>query len=187
MKVVILLSLLQILNISCIGSTTSMGGEDKKSSKYIEESVIIIKPFDFHQNLRNLEDLRTFSTYEKAMTSIGRLQNAYSFDTWKNESVNPLRSPINRIEISLEELEKSHEVSLFQYQHTGPNQSGTGILIEMLEPMEDKEEIDEELLMRKTILEYMVRKHLRSYEQVSQLVLDYFSDPQGVYRKAKVS
>jgi flagellar protein FlaI len=50
-----------------------------------------------------------------------------------------------------------------------------------------KEEIDEELLMRKTILEYMVRKHLRSYEQVSQLVLDYFSDPQGVYRKAKVS
>jgi archaeal flagellar protein FlaI len=50
-----------------------------------------------------------------------------------------------------------------------------------------KEEIDEELLMRKTILEYMVRKRLRSYEEVSKLVLDYFSDPQGVYRKAKVS
>jgi flagellar protein FlaI len=50
-----------------------------------------------------------------------------------------------------------------------------------------KEEIDQELEMRQTILEYMVRKHLRSYEQVSKLVLDYFSDPQQIYRKAKVS
>jgi hypothetical protein len=41
--------------------------------------------------------------------------------------------------------------------------------------------------MRQTILEYMVRKHIRSYEEVSQLVLDYFSDPQQIYRKAKVS
>ena len=50
-----------------------------------------------------------------------------------------------------------------------------------------QEEIDQELAMRQTILEYMVRKHLRSYEQVSKLVLDYFSDPQQIYRKAKVS
>ena len=50
-----------------------------------------------------------------------------------------------------------------------------------------KEEIDQELEMRKTILEYMVRKHIRSYEDVSKLVLDYFSDPETVYRKAKVS
>ena len=49
------------------------------------------------------------------------------------------------------------------------------------------EEIDQELEMRQTILEYMVKKHLRSYEQVSKLVLDYFSDPQQIYRKAKVS
>lgn len=50
-----------------------------------------------------------------------------------------------------------------------------------------REEIDQELQMRQTILEYMVKKHLRSYEEVSQLVLDYFSDPQLIYRKAKVS
>ncbi len=50
-----------------------------------------------------------------------------------------------------------------------------------------KEEIDQELAMRQTILEYMVKNHLRSYEQVSKLVLDYFSDPQQIYRKAKVS
>jgi flagellar protein FlaI len=49
------------------------------------------------------------------------------------------------------------------------------------------EEIDQELEMRQTILDFMVRKHLRSFEQVSKLVLDYFSDPQQVYRKAKVS
>lgn len=49
------------------------------------------------------------------------------------------------------------------------------------------DEIDQELEKRKTILEYMVRKHLRSYEEVSKLVLDYFSDPETVYRKAKVS
>jgi archaeal flagellar protein FlaI len=49
------------------------------------------------------------------------------------------------------------------------------------------EEIDQELEMRKTILEYMVRKHIRSYEDVSKLVLDYFSNPELIYRKAKVS
>lgn len=49
------------------------------------------------------------------------------------------------------------------------------------------DEIDQELEMRKTILDFMVRKHIRTYEEVSKLVLDYFSDPEGVYRKAKVS
>jgi archaeal flagellar protein FlaI len=49
------------------------------------------------------------------------------------------------------------------------------------------EEIDQELEMRKTILEYMVRKHVRSYEDVSKLVLDYFANPEQIYRKAKVS
>jgi flagellar protein FlaI len=48
-------------------------------------------------------------------------------------------------------------------------------------------EIDQELTMRRTILDYMVRKHLRSYEDVSKLVLDYFSNPKLVYRKARVS
>lgn len=48
------------------------------------------------------------------------------------------------------------------------------------------EEIDRELLMRKAILEYMVKKHIRSYEDVSKLVLDYFADPERVYRRARV-
>ena len=49
------------------------------------------------------------------------------------------------------------------------------------------DDIDLELSKRRTILEYMVRKHIRSYEAVSQMVMDYFSDPETVYRKAKVS
>jgi len=49
------------------------------------------------------------------------------------------------------------------------------------------EEIDAELRKRKVILDYMVRKHIRSYEEVSKLILDYFSDPERIYRKARVS
>ena len=49
------------------------------------------------------------------------------------------------------------------------------------------EEIDDELRKRKVILDYMVRKHIRSYEEVSKLILDYFSDPERIYRKARVS
>jgi len=50
-----------------------------------------------------------------------------------------------------------------------------------------KREIDQELKKRKVILDYMVRKHIRTYEDVSRVILDYFSDPKAVYRKAKVS
>ena len=49
------------------------------------------------------------------------------------------------------------------------------------------DEIDQELKKRKMILDYMVQKHIRSYEDVSKLVLDYFSEPERIYRKAWVS
>jgi flagellar protein FlaI len=49
------------------------------------------------------------------------------------------------------------------------------------------DEIDQELKKRKVILDYMVLKNIRSYEDVSKLVLDYFSEPEKVFRKAKVS
>ncbi len=48
-------------------------------------------------------------------------------------------------------------------------------------------EIDHELEKRKVILEYMVLKNIRSYKDVSKLVLDYFAEPEKVYRKAKVN
>jgi flagellar protein FlaI len=46
---------------------------------------------------------------------------------------------------------------------------------------------EEELRKRKIILDYMVLKNIRSYEDVSKLVLDYFAEPEKVYRRAKVS
>ncbi len=52
---------------------------------------------------------------------------------------------------------------------------------------QSEDEINDELRKRKTILDYMIRKHIRSYEDVSKLILDYFSDPERVYRKARVS
>ena len=48
-------------------------------------------------------------------------------------------------------------------------------------------EINQELKKRKVILDYLVRKNIRSYEEVSSIIMDYFSDPKTVYRKAKVS
>ena len=48
-------------------------------------------------------------------------------------------------------------------------------------------DIEEELSKRKIILDYMVHKNIRSYEDVSKLVLDYFAEPEKVYRRAKVS
>jgi flagellar protein FlaI len=48
-------------------------------------------------------------------------------------------------------------------------------------------DIDQELKKRKVILDYMVLNRIRSYEDVSKLILDYFSDPEKVYRKASVS
>jgi flagellar protein FlaI len=48
-------------------------------------------------------------------------------------------------------------------------------------------EINQELKKRKVILDYLVRKNIRTYNGVSSIILDYFSDPKTVYRKAKVS
>ena len=50
-----------------------------------------------------------------------------------------------------------------------------------------KIDIEEELEKRKVILEYMSMKNIRSYEAVSKLVLEYFAEPEKVYRRAKVS
>lgn len=48
-------------------------------------------------------------------------------------------------------------------------------------------EIDLELEKRQVILDYMVRKNIRTYDEVAGIILDYFADPEAVYRKARVS
>ena len=81
------------------------------------------------------------------------------------------------------------EIFRWEAENDTYNNVGKSVLVDKIAKQwgYSKEEIDQELTMRKTILDYMVRKHIRSYEDVSKLVLDYFSNPDRVYRKARVS
>ncbi|MBS7631728.1 type II/IV secretion system ATPase subunit [Candidatus Bathyarchaeota archaeon] len=49
------------------------------------------------------------------------------------------------------------------------------------------EGIQEELEKRKIILEYMVRNNIRTFDEVTSVIMQYFQDPDAVYRKARVS
>ena len=49
------------------------------------------------------------------------------------------------------------------------------------------EQIKEELEKRKTIIDYMIRNNIRTYQDVSSIIMEYFANPIAVYRKAKVS
>lgn len=49
----------------------------------------------------------------------------------------------------------------------------------------DMEEVRQELVRRKTVLEWMVKKKIRRYTDVSKIIREYYLDPQRVYRKAR--
>lgn len=49
------------------------------------------------------------------------------------------------------------------------------------------QEIELELEKRQVILDYLVRKKIRTYHEVTNIIMDYFADPEAVYRKARVS
>lgn len=49
------------------------------------------------------------------------------------------------------------------------------------------QEIELELEKREVILDYLVRKKIRTYQEVTGIIMDYFADPEAVYRKARVS
>jgi flagellar protein FlaI len=49
----------------------------------------------------------------------------------------------------------------------------------------DDDRLNQELQNRKIILEWMIRKKLRSYEDVGRVVADYSKDPNGVLQKIK--
>jgi flagellar protein FlaI len=46
--------------------------------------------------------------------------------------------------------------------------------------------IQNELLMRKTVLEWMVKNNIRRYSDVANAIREYYADPMRVYHKAKV-
>jgi flagellar protein FlaI len=47
-------------------------------------------------------------------------------------------------------------------------------------------DIQNELLMRKTVLEWMVKNNIRRYTDVANAIREYYADPMRVYHKAKV-
>jgi len=61
----------------------------------------------------------------------------------------------------------------------------------MLERMMKKmslsaQDLQNELLMRKTVLEWMVKNQIRRYSDVANVIREYYADPTRVYHKAKV-
>ncbi len=84
---------------------------------------------------------------------------------------------------------KTHEVFRWDPASDTYRYSGKSFLVEEIAQQYGykMDQVQEELEKRKVILDYMVRRNIRSYEDVSSVILDYFSDPETVYRKAKVS
>jgi flagellar protein FlaI len=48
------------------------------------------------------------------------------------------------------------------------------------------QDVQNELLMRRTVLEWMVKNKIRKYTDVANLIREYYADPMRVYHKAKV-
>lgn len=48
------------------------------------------------------------------------------------------------------------------------------------------QDVQNELQMRKTVLEWMVKNKIRKYSDVANLIREYYADPTRVYHKAKV-
>jgi len=84
---------------------------------------------------------------------------------------------------------KTHEVFRWDAKKDLYEYTGRGYLLQEIARQwgYSMSEINEELKTREIILDYMVRKSIRTYEEVSSIIMDYFSDPKAVYRKAKVS
>ncbi len=49
-----------------------------------------------------------------------------------------------------------------------------------------EEEVREELLRRKTVLDWMVKKGIRKHTDVASVIREYYADPARVYRRARL-
>lgn len=50
---------------------------------------------------------------------------------------------------------------------------------------EREEEIRRAIEMRKTVLEWMVQKDIRNYREVSKVIREFYTDPEGIYTRAR--
>jgi len=66
--------------------------------------------------------------------------------------------------------------------------SGKSYILEELIKMAQltMEEVEKELIRRKTVLEWMARNNIRHYTDVANVIREYYLNPDRVYRKARV-
>ncbi|RLI40024.1 secretion system protein E, partial [Candidatus Bathyarchaeota archaeon] len=50
----------------------------------------------------------------------------------------------------------------------------------------DRSYLKRELHRRKTVLEWMVRKNIRRYKEVANVIREYYANPNRVFQKARV-
>jgi len=50
----------------------------------------------------------------------------------------------------------------------------------------DENEVRKEILRRKAVLEWMVKNNIRRYNEVANVIREYYADPARIYRKARV-
>ena len=61
------------------------------------------------------------------------------------------------------------------------------ILEKNMEKMgKSEEEVHKELQRRRTVLEWMVRKNIRQYTEVANVIREYYTNPDRIYRKARI-
>jgi len=49
-----------------------------------------------------------------------------------------------------------------------------------------KEEVEQDVLRKKTVLEWMVKNNIRRHTDVANVIREYYADPTRVYRKARM-
>lgn len=66
--------------------------------------------------------------------------------------------------------------------------SGRSLMLERLAERSGipLEQVREELQHRKTVLEYLVKRNIRRYQEVGAVIRDYYADPVKTFEKARV-
>jgi flagellar protein FlaI len=84
---------------------------------------------------------------------------------------------------------RTHQVFRWDAKKDVYSYSGTSYLLKEIAGQwgYSVRQIEDELETRRVILDYMVRNNIRTYDDVSGIIMDYFADRVAVYRKAKVS
>jgi len=82
----------------------------------------------------------------------------------------------------------THEVYRWDARKDSFEYSGRSYLLEekMSRNGLTEKEVQDELNKRKTVLNWMVKQGIRKYSDVASVIRDYYADPNGIFRKARM-